>query len=64
MGDLVDLAAFREQKEKAKADADQKQTDDLILMLENFFTNNPVSTGPFYISLEHLKDYYDNDSEE
>jgi len=61
MGELIDLAAFRDQKEKNKADADQKQTDDLILMLENFFINNPVSTGPFYISLDHLSDYYDNE---
>jgi len=61
MGELIDLAAFREQKEKERQETDSQRTDDLMKMLDDFFINSPVSTGPFYISLDHLSDYYDNE---
>ena len=61
MGELIDLAAFREQKEKERQETDSQRMNDIMQMLEDFFTNNPVSTGPVYISLDHLTDYYDNE---
>ena len=51
MGDLVDLDEWREKKKEADRTADmsprEMRIEEIITLLETFFENNPVESGPF-----------------
>lgn len=50
MGDLVDLDEWREKKkeeERTNMSPREMRIEEIIALLETFFENNPVETGPF-----------------
>ena len=62
MGDLVDLDEWREKKKEADRTADmsprEMRIEEIITLLETFFDNNPVETGPFHSGYEWLDPDY------